>query len=455
MMRRTVFVVLLGTTIAGTILVAQRPPLTPLAITGSPSSGRHCVSGQTANVHSLGWMQSGRAYRITFDADIPLVTTTARVDLEGRRMGSAHGTPDLHFTASSSGTMALFVSGNGRAGCYSYKTEMDRATTAAQEAPPIVLPAAVVPKPAKNRIRMMAIAGQASSAKHCISGDWVAKVHPLGRIDQGASVTVTFDSDFDAMAALVVADPAAQRAIWYVDDDSGGDLDPKINTVVSQAGTLALLVGGESGSAGCYHYKVEMSAGSGPPPSPSPSPSSSPSLSPTPSPAPGGRRTFKAAWVHASWVGGRTGTPLSSRGIDPVPSTVIGRMCPVNALTLENHPTRYPAYLDLITDEPRPLLVGRINCSLTPLRAAMCRTAGSGGGASDVPICATDPVQTPLSNVKLVDILSTPGVPPILASQTPRNFDVNILWCSDRADLNVMQGTRFVRGVAPLDCVEN
>ena len=101
-------------------------------------------------------------------------------------------------------------------------------------------------------------------------------------------------------------------------------------------------------------------------------------------PAPAGTRTFKSVWITASWTGGRTGRPLNSRGIDPLAGTCLGRLCFSSSLTLENHPES-----DLTVDGNGFYV--RNSCSTAPSDVAFCRTAGSGGGPSSIPICAVDP----------------------------------------------------------------
>src|SRR5688572_28891006 len=58
----------------GTLPPADAPASAPAAITGLPSSARHCVSGDAANVHAIGWFDVGTSYTIRFDSDIELAT---------------------------------------------------------------------------------------------------------------------------------------------------------------------------------------------------------------------------------------------------------------------------------------------------------------------------------------------------------------------------------------------
>lgn len=412
----------------------------PSAISGSPSSARQCIAGQAANVHSLGWVEAGNRYTVTFESDITFSAALLRLSLDSRQLFTAYGTSDLTITATTSGNVVLVVSGNGRSGCYKYKAQLDRPAASVAAGTPRSRPSPVTLEPAKNPIQTRAITGFASSAKHCVAGDAMTKVHGIGRIDQDTVVTISFDSDFNPIAAAAVTDLAAQRSVWYLDDDSGGDGEPRLRFTASQGGNVTLFVGGMNGSAGCYRYKVELTLPSSPTPSPTPAPAPGPSPAPSPSPAPGGKRTFKAVWLNASWLGGRKGPPLNSRGVDPVPGTVFGTLCPANSVTLENHPPSREG--DLLDHS----LFGRTTCSISIREVAVCRSAG-GGSAGPPPVCAVDPRQS--SNFSLRSI-GRSGVS-LLAQGTAEALDVNLLWCSDRSHFNLGE----IRGVSPLDCVEN
>jgi len=159
------------------------------------------------------------------------------------------------------------------------------------------------------------------------------------------------------------------------------------------------------------------------------------------------KRTFPAVWVSASWSGGRTGSPLNSRGIDP-PSH-FGALCPANTLSLENHPSNDP-FIDLDYPGSGSLNARFTGCTPLPLNLAACRTAGSGGGTSDIPICSIDPRLTPSSNVKAIQRIGSVFT---RLGTTPINFDVNIFWCSDTSDLNIYSLNRTT-SASNLDCVE-
>jgi hypothetical protein len=156
------------------------------------------------------------------------------------------------------------------------------------------------------------------------------------------------------------------------------------------------------------------------------------------------KRTFPAVWITASWSGGRTGTPLSSRGIDPL--THFGTLCLANSITLKNHPDPEGSFFH--SDDS--LFATNTGCSAAMTTVAFCRTSGSGGGASSIPICATDPRETPLDNLRVVAV-SRAGVGTFIGT-TPINFDVNVFWCSDTSTFNF---DRRVRGLPLTECVEN
>jgi hypothetical protein len=130
--------------------------------------------------------------------------------------------------------------------------------------------------------------------------------------------------------------------------------------------------------------------------------------------------------VNASWIGGRTGTPLNSKAVTP--PTWVGTLCSANSITLENHPTQYPAYTG-------PVLIARNTCS-TAVMIAYCRSSGSGGGG-DIPVCSTNPLLTPASNLRFLRVGRTQGVPTaVLSNNSPANLDLNVFWCSDKAPFN-------------------
>lgn len=423
---------------ASAALLAQSSVRT---IAGSPSSARHCIAGYAANVHEIGWLEAGTVIRVTFDGDIPLFTGLSQMNLEGDTSLGGWGDPEeLHFRLTESGNNTLFVGGNGRSGCYRYKVEVTP-PAAAIAAVSTALPPLVI-KARKNPIRTMAIAGTASSAKHCIAGSFVARTHDLGRVEQGATVRITFDSDFDPIAGVEVVDVVGRRGLFLTDNDAGGDQEPLLSWTSDAGGTLALYVASADGRAGCYRYRVEIEGGAAPQPTPQPTPQPAPPPAPGPAPGPApSPGTFQAVWVSASWRGGATGGPTNSRGIDPPAGTVSGRLCLANQVRLENHPSPGTFFDNQFV---------MTNSCGRPLTIAYCRTAGSGGGASAIPVCATDPRQTPRSNVST----RTLGSARTALGESPANLDVNVFWCSDTTQLNALRATP-VRGAAAMDCVPN
>lgn len=228
------------------------------AISGIASSARHCVSADAANVHSIGWVPSGTGYTVTFDADFPLVAAMSRLDLNEKRSTSSFGTPELRFTASTSGTMALYVGGNRQAGCYRYKVEIRPPTASTVSTSASHASRIRGSNMATNSFGGTAISGLASSAKHCVAGNFVSNVHEIGRVEQDNRVTITFDGDFDAVAGATILNMETQRGTFLTDDNSGGGVQPRLDFNTSQAGTVALFVAGVNGAAGCYRYKVEI-----------------------------------------------------------------------------------------------------------------------------------------------------------------------------------------------------
>jgi hypothetical protein len=150
------------------------------------------------------------------------------------------------------------------------------------------------------------------------------------------------------------------------------------------------------------------------------------------------KSTYKSVWINASWSGGRTGTPLASTADSPV--DYVGSLCPANALLLENHTTRYAAFPN------GDILIVTNNCTIPIEYVAICRTAGSGGSASSIPVCATDPRQTPVSNFN-VHRLGRGSPDPW--GTTSLNLDINVFYCAQSSHLNFGE----ISGKPPTDCV--
>jgi hypothetical protein len=150
------------------------------------------------------------------------------------------------------------------------------------------------------------------------------------------------------------------------------------------------------------------------------------------------KTTYQSVWINASWSGGRTGTPLSSKAVTP--NDYVGSLCPANALLLENHTTKYPAF------PFGDILIVTNNCTIVIDYVAICRTSGSSGTASTLPVCATDPRQTPASRLNIHRLgRSTPDP----WGSTSVDLDINVFYCAQGSHLNLGE----VSGKAPTDCV--
>ena len=110
----------------------------------------------------------------------------------------------------------------------------------------------------------MGFDGKPSTLIGCAGGQFY-NTHPLGFTSSGTRVKVDIISGdgIDPMAALVVLQmgpnaPDNARAQYVFDDDSGGNLDPRIEFTTNYDGNLVLSVGSFSGGFGCYWVKVEV-----------------------------------------------------------------------------------------------------------------------------------------------------------------------------------------------------
>lgn len=115
-----------------------------------------------------------------------------------------------------------------------------------------------------------AIATGVTSGIHCVGGSVVSgkrslssNTHYLGFIGAGNHLTINFDSDFDPIAVVIgaqIGSPAPDgvaRLTYVADDDSGGNLEPKVNFTTSFDGTYILVVGSNDPAVtGCYTYEV-------------------------------------------------------------------------------------------------------------------------------------------------------------------------------------------------------
>jgi hypothetical protein len=230
----------------------------PAAISGLASGARHCVSGDVSNVHPIGWINQGTLYTVRFDAEGgDLVAAVGRMSLTGLN-STTYGTPEFNATASSPGTMALWVGGNGQAVCYRYQVVVRPGNTV-PFAPGRVEPepSAALPfdPPASGPA---AITGLASSAQHCIGSTFRSHVHDLGRIEANNRVTITFESAIDTIAGVALIDVAGRRQVYYSDDNTGGANQPRLLFTAPHGGTMALFVAAANAFPGCYRFKVEV-----------------------------------------------------------------------------------------------------------------------------------------------------------------------------------------------------
>lgn len=117
----------------------------------------------------------------------------------------------------------------------------------------------------RSAIGTMGIDGKPSTLVACAGGTFY-NVHPLGAAVAGARIKVDVLSGdgIDPVAALTVLQMGAAhpegtaRASYVFDDDSGGNLDPRIEFTMEYAGNVVLSVGSFDGGFGCYWVKVEV-----------------------------------------------------------------------------------------------------------------------------------------------------------------------------------------------------
>jgi hypothetical protein len=159
---------------------------------------------------------------------------------------------------------------------------------------------------------------------------------------------------------------------------------------------------------------------------------------------PSGGTTYQSVWINATWNGGRTGSPLSSRTYGP--GSFTGSYCPSSSLILENHSSRYQ---DVFSNSPS-VLVFKNTCTGSA-NLLVCVTAGSGGNFSEFPVCNVDPRTTPLSRLASVDMgPNGSGLQSTTWRETGVNLDLNIFYCG--------AGDAFTAGVIsganPTDCLQ-
>jgi hypothetical protein len=138
-------------------------------------------------------------------------------------------------------------------------------------------------------------------------------------------------------------------------------------------------------------------------------------------------RTYPAARIQATWLLGASGEADQIESFFPTGYT--GALCPVGSLHLLNHSSAFAgqfAKADSII-----VMVG--NC-IAQIHVAICATASAGGGATTIPTCAVDPLETPESNLQFDDVLG-----PTPEGTTPALFSVNVFWCASGDFFNLGQ----------------
>ena len=116
----------------------------------------------------------------------------------------------------------------------------------------------------RSAMTKMGFDGKPSTLIGCAGGNFY-NTHALGFTVARTRVKVDILSgdNIDPMAALVVLQmgpnaPGDARAQYKFDDDSGGNLDPRVELTTEYDGNLVLSVGSYDGSFGCYWVKVEV-----------------------------------------------------------------------------------------------------------------------------------------------------------------------------------------------------
>ncbi len=137
---------------------------------------------------------------------------------------------------------------------------------------------------------------------------------------------------------------------------------------------------------------------------------------------------YDPVWIAASWSGGRTGTPSDRTDVEP--ENYLGQLCPASSVLLTNQSGGF-AGITIIN-----------NCTLA-VTYYICASKGSlpqpDLGLAE---CATDPLETPLSQFTIVPL--NPGAPGFSINAT-EEISINVLYCSDTQQLNFLE--------TPLTCL--
>jgi hypothetical protein len=129
----------------------------------------------------------------------------------------------------------------------------------------------------------------------------------------------------------------------------------------------------------------------------------------------GGITTTTPTYITASWSGGATGEPTDRTDVEATEFT--GLMCPANAIDLQNYINNFNG-LTIIN-----------NCSIS-VTLAMCVAKGSlpqpENGLSQ---CATDPFDTPATDLKYHTITAGPGAEDY--RNATEELSLAVFFCSD------------------------
>lgn len=257
----SVFFALVSTAVAvGASTPAVAQGIHGTAISGAATNGFYCLTGNAANIHSLGWVEARTAYRITFDADFALTTAITRFNMAAESSSIARGAPEFNATASTTGMMVLHVASNGQSGCYRFQATLTAPAaqvTAARAA--VELPDGIFTtrsRPA-GTAAPYAISGAPSSGIHCVfSANPIPQVHEIGRVDAPATVNIPFDvsAGFEPFigATLTSLEPDAGPGSWVLDTGTPGF------SFTAEAGENVVLYVAARSGVGCYRYKVEL-----------------------------------------------------------------------------------------------------------------------------------------------------------------------------------------------------
>jgi hypothetical protein len=116
----------------------------------------------------------------------------------------------------------------------------------------------------RSPVGTMGIDGRPSTLVGCAGGSFY-NTHPLGAAPSGTRirVDVTSGDGIDPIATAAIlqmgaAAPDNARMQYVVDDDSGGNRDPRLEFTLQFDANVVLSVGSYNGSFGCYWVKVEV-----------------------------------------------------------------------------------------------------------------------------------------------------------------------------------------------------